>query len=182
MTSREPHHDHAPRSPFDRLGGLVPLLGRVVARLPQFPAAAASAFALNLALHEVLGDPALDGARGKIVRVEVTDLGLRLTYRVHHAGVAVSGAEAADVTISASSAALWSLATGREDADMLFFSRRLVMSGDTELGLLIRNTLDGIDRDHVLRARIPSPRELAGALRLTLDLPRGVITRTARRH
>jgi predicted lipid carrier protein YhbT len=37
------------------------------------------------------------------------------------------------------------LAARKEDPDTLFFSRRLVMEGDTELGLLIKNTLDAID-------------------------------------
>ena len=34
-----------------------------------------------------------------------------------------------------------------EDPDTLFFSRRLVMEGDTELGLLVKNTLDALDMD-----------------------------------
>jgi hypothetical protein len=42
---------------------------------------------------------------------------------------------------------------GQEDPDTLFFSRRLAMEGDTELGLLIKNTLDAIDG-----ALFPRPR------------------------
>ena len=37
------------------------------------------------------------------------------------------------------------LAQRKEDPDTLFFSRRLVMEGDTELGLLVKNTIDAID-------------------------------------
>ena len=33
----------------------------------------------------------------------------------------------------------------QEDPDTLFFSRRLSMEGDTELGLLVKNTLDAIE-------------------------------------
>ena len=37
------------------------------------------------------------------------------------------------------------LISQREDADTLFFQRRLRMEGDTELGLEIKNFLDGMD-------------------------------------
>ena len=33
---------------------------------------------------------------------------------------------------------------GQDDADRLFFERALVMEGDTEFGLMIKNTLDAI--------------------------------------
>ncbi len=37
------------------------------------------------------------------------------------------------------------LSLRRVDADTLFFSRRLTMEGDTELGLGLKNALDAID-------------------------------------
>ncbi|MGZ5103328.1 MAG: ubiquinone anaerobic biosynthesis accessory factor UbiT, partial [Usitatibacter sp.] len=46
-----------------------------------------------------------------------------------------------------------------EDADTLFFNRRLVVEGDTEVALLVKNTLDAIEAP---RARAV----LRGALRL----------------
>ena len=33
----------------------------------------------------------------------------------------------------------------KEDPDTLFFSRRLVVEGDTELGLIAKNTLDAVE-------------------------------------
>jgi len=36
------------------------------------------------------------------------------------------------------------LLRGDDDADRLFFERALVMEGDTEYGLLLKNTLDAI--------------------------------------
>ena len=44
----------------------------------------------------------------------------------------------------------------REDPDTLFFSRRLVSEGDTELGLIVKNLLDALDPDAVL-SRLPAP-------------------------
>jgi predicted lipid carrier protein YhbT len=37
------------------------------------------------------------------------------------------------------------LAGRQEDPDTLVFQRRLVMQGDTELGLQVKNLLDGLD-------------------------------------
>ena len=37
------------------------------------------------------------------------------------------------------------LAQRQEDPDTLFFSRRLAMEGDTELGLVVKNALDALE-------------------------------------
>ena len=52
---------------------------------------------------------------------------------------------AVDVTFTARAADLLLLATRRADPDMLFFDRRLVIEGDTETGLLLKNLLDAIE-------------------------------------
>ena len=47
------------------------------------------------------------------------------------------------------------LVSREEDADAMFFKRRLKMEGDTELGLYIKNFLDGLDlEDDSLHRRI----------------------------
>jgi len=51
----------------------------------------------------------------------------------------------ADVAIGANAWDFVQLARRQADPDSLFFSRRLSMEGDTELGLLVKNTLDAID-------------------------------------
>ena len=147
-------------------------LGTLVARLPQFPPSAAVAVLLNLVLREVLTDDALREARGKHLRISVPDLGLMLTFQLHALGVAASSATPPDVTITANSDAFWALARGHEDADTLFFSRRLVMSGDTELGLLIRNTLETID-PRELRLALPRPAQALRALQAAIRPMRG---------
>ena len=52
---------------------------------------------------------------------------------------------APEVTIRACAWDFYRLARRLEDPDTLFFSRRLTIDGDTELGLLVKNTLDAID-------------------------------------
>lgn len=57
--------------------------------------------------------------------------------------VAPSASEVA-LTIRAQAAALWRLVRGQDDADRLFFERALVMEGDTEYGVALKNVLDAV--------------------------------------
>ena len=52
---------------------------------------------------------------------------------------------AADLVISAPLSALARIATRQDDPDTLFFHRRLQITGDTELGLVVKNLLDSIE-------------------------------------
>jgi predicted lipid carrier protein YhbT len=53
----------------------------------------------------------------------------------------------ADVHFSGNAREFILLASRTDDPDTLFFQRRLVIEGDTELGLYIKNTIDGLDFD-----------------------------------
>jgi len=55
--------------------------------------------------------------------------------------------QAIDVTIRGDLAALAALCLGLEDTDSLFFSRRLLLTGDTSTGLLFKNVLANLDFD-----------------------------------
>lgn len=55
--------------------------------------------------------------------------------------------EVVDVTIRGDLAALTALCLGLEDSDTLFFSRRLLLTGDTSIGLLFKNILTNLDFD-----------------------------------
>jgi predicted lipid carrier protein YhbT len=130
-------------------------LRRLLAWLPQYPASAAFAAALTLWLGETLGADAHPELAGKLIRLRVTDAGVTLTFRVMPRGFAPSGAGNPDLTLAAAAEDFLALALRREDPDTLFFSRRLVMEGDTELGLLVKNTLDALD----LEPSLPAPRD-----------------------
>jgi predicted lipid carrier protein YhbT len=123
--------------------------------LPEAPPAHALALALNAGICIGLvarGD--LEPLAGKAVSLEATDLGTRV--RVAYDGSrfrAYSGAAPADLTIRSTVSGYLALALRREDPDTLFFTRRLVMTGDTDLGLIVKNLLDAIDW-----SRLPLPR------------------------
>ena len=63
-----------------------------------------------------------------------------------------------DLTISASAYDFIMLGTRKEDPDTLFFSRRLVVEGDTELGLIAKNTLDAVEMPKLALSQLmPGP-------------------------
>ena len=123
--------------------------------LPEAPPAHVLALALNAGIcFGLVSRSALEPLSGKTVSLEASDLGTRV--RVAYDGnrfKSYSGSAPADVTIRSTASGFLALALRREDPDTLFFTRRLVMTGDTELGLVIKNALDAIDW-----SRLPMPR------------------------
>ncbi|MBI4988751.1 MAG: SCP2 sterol-binding domain-containing protein [Rhodocyclales bacterium] len=122
------------------------LVGSINARLPQLPPTLGLVSALNLALDRILPRDTLEPLTGKLVCLRVTDGGLTLQFTLTPKGFrpAVSSARP-DLMISAKARDFLALALREEDPDTLFFNRRLVMEGDTDLGLLVKNTLDAVD-------------------------------------
>jgi len=121
-------------------------LGALAARLPTLPHSVALSVALNLALGRILPRGSLELLAGKRVRIRATDAGLAAQVRYDgHRFWPEPASGTVDVTLSAAAHDYWLLATRREDADTLFFARRLVMEGDTDLGLTVKNTLDAVD-------------------------------------
>ena len=121
-------------------------LRRLGARLPHLPPTLALITALNLALDRLLPREPLSPLTGKRLALQITDAGLMLRFKLGgRRFVPVFDGLAADLTISARARDFIALALREEDPDTLFFRRRLVMQGDTELGLLVKNTLDTIE-------------------------------------
>jgi len=138
---------------------LPPALARVMALLPSQPPALALTLALNLALDRILPRDTLAPLRGRWLRMTITDAGLTLDFHLANKGFrsgrprghAIGGKP--DLTLIARTRDYLALALREEDADTLFFSRRLRMEGATDLGLLVKNTLDAVDWD-ALRERL----------------------------
>ncbi|TFW03424.1 sterol-binding protein [Oxalobacteraceae bacterium OM1] len=117
----------------------------VLSRLPQRPGSMLFAAGLNLALAKVLPADVLQALHGKRIGIRVTDAGLAFAFTWTGARFAAADGSACDVSIGATAHDFSLLALRQEDPDTLFFSRRLSMEGDTELGLLVKNALDAID-------------------------------------
>lgn len=117
----------------------------LVERLPTAPPSAALALALNRWLLPQLPPDARQALQGRVVALAVKDLGLRLHLQLGpRVFVAAPSAAPPALCVQATTEAYWQLAKGDQDPDRLFFERRLVMEGDTELGLVLKNTLDAI--------------------------------------
>lgn len=140
-------------------------LRAVFARLPHYPASAAFATLLTLQLGEHVSAVTLPELANKKIRLRVRDMGVMLMFQAGPEGFSACNNGEADLTLTATAQDFLSLALRREDPDTLFFSRRLVMEGDTELGLLLKNTLDAMDKQ-AFTPRLPAPMQVMKALGL----------------
>lgn len=133
-----------PKAPWP-LEAVARRLRGVVRRLPVGPPSFVAALVLDRLLW-----PRLDAAQRRLLRhrcieIESVESAVRVRLVLGERGFEVARAGVVPlVVIRAETAALLRLARGEDDADRLFFERRLVMEGDTELALLLKNTLDAI--------------------------------------
>jgi predicted lipid carrier protein YhbT len=122
---------------------------------------------LVLMLNQVFAPELRDGElvflEHHVLRVEVTDTPLRFHLTLSGGRFHAAPTGKADLSISGSVCDFLLLATRREDADTLFFNRRLKLGGNTELGLYVKNFLDGLE----LEGRLGS---LLKLLNLSTDL------------
>lgn len=120
--------------PFSRLAG----------RLPH-PGSAVFAAVLNVALRRDLPQDVYLQLIGRRIEIAVSDWGVRFRFGITPDRFVPLGRNAIiDLSITATASDFGLLASGDEDADTLYFDRRVVVEGDTELALLIKNTLDAL--------------------------------------
>lgn len=113
-------------------------------RLPTEPPSFVAARLLDRLLWPRLDAEQRRLLAGRSIEVELLEPGVRLRLRLGPRGFEVAPPGPPVLVIRARSAALLRLVRGQDDADRLFFERALVMQGDTEFGLMIKNTLDAI--------------------------------------
>ncbi len=148
-----PHPTHLPETPMN---ATLPTLARSVmlrclppprrwrSALKAVPDAWQAKLLLR-ALTAALASPearrALEPIAHRRLGIHVDDLDVRWTLELRDGRVLIADGDA-EATVSGSATDLLLLASRQEDADTLFFQRRLKLTGDTELGLLLRNLLD----------------------------------------
>jgi len=101
---------------------------------------------LNRLFAPELDDGELDFLTGKQMLITIADA--RLSYRItlkNGSLAAIGDARPDDLSIEGNVYDFLLLATRREDTDTLFFNRRLKLGGNTELGLYVKNFLDGLE-------------------------------------
>ena len=118
---------------------------RWVERLPATPPSFLLAQVLDRVLLPRLPADARQAMTGRCVELRVSDFGLRVRLQITPDGFRPAGEQGETaLRIVAPSTSFLRLVRGDEDPDRLFFERALVMEGDTELGLVLKNTLDAI--------------------------------------
>lgn len=155
--------DSGPRLPAG-FAGLVGLL-------PQWPPSTMVSAALNLLFLPTLDQDTKQRLMHRVVAIQVSDAGLDCRVRLGTLGFMPVLRGAPEVTICACAWDYYQLARRIEDPDTLFFSRRLTIDGDTELGLLVKNALDAMDWTH-----------LPGPLGPAVERLRRLVERTDVRH
>jgi len=120
-------------------------LRAIVRRLPVQPPSFVLARVLDRVLLPKLPADARAALGNRTVEVAISDLGLRVRLQLAAGGFRVAAARSETaLRIVAPLKSYLRLLRGEDDADRLFFERALVMEGDTEMGLVLKNTLDAI--------------------------------------
>lgn len=130
----------------EHLPSPIPLLEAIDRRIPvPFKQLAAEA-PLNRLFATAISDGEFDDFEGRRIRLEATggQPGITIGFWASRLRIIDGPGEA---TIRGSLSAFRILAERRQDPDQLFFQRRLVVEGDTELGLGLKNLLDSLEWD-----------------------------------
>lgn len=104
---------------------------------------------LSWQFRESVKEGELDFLEGKWLKVEVSDLNLVWFISLQNGILVVRSHEQADVHVCAAANDLILIVARKEDPDTLFFQRRLVIEGDTELGLYVKNLMDAFELENM---------------------------------
>lgn len=122
------------------------MLAQPLALLPRTPALFALQKALNVVFAEYLQNGEIDFLDQRSVNVRIEDAGVEFALSVDAGKMIVRpAADKPDLCIAGKTWAFLRLASRAEDSDTLFFRRELSTTGDTDLGLCIKNFLDALE-------------------------------------
>ncbi|HHU6574700.1 TPA: ubiquinone anaerobic biosynthesis accessory factor UbiT [Klebsiella pneumoniae] len=107
---------------------------------------------LSWQFRQALAEGELEFLEGRWLSIHVRDIGLLWYTSVVDGRLLVSQQADADVSFSADASDLLMIAARKQDPDTLFFQRRLVIEGDTELGLYVKNLMDAIELEQMPKA------------------------------
>lgn len=134
--------------------GLLKAVGKIV---PKHIQSMFVLHQLNYLAQEFIENGELDFLSDRTAKFEITDADLSWKFGFNGKGLIEREKSCeADVVFSANTHALILMASKKVDPDTLFFNRDLSISGDTELGLEIKNLIDLFDID-----QLPTPIKFA---------------------
>jgi predicted lipid carrier protein YhbT len=140
------------------------LLAKPLSYLPKWPALFALERTLNIVFAEPLREGEIDFLEGNMMTVSINDANVAFTLTVENGRLlALTEVDDADLRIAGDAFAFLQLATRAEDSDTLFFRRQLSTTGDTDLGLYLKNFLDGLDPESLPLNQLTGPLLRLGA-------------------
>jgi O2-independent ubiquinone biosynthesis accessory factor UbiT len=139
--------------PLPDLRAVLPVLARPLRIVPHPLQRGVLELGLEQLFRASVAEGDLEFLEGRCLAIEIEDAGWRWPIMLLAGRLRVLARDhPADVTIRGESASFLAMAGRLEDPDTLFFQRRLIIQGDTELGLGVKNFLDGLDEE-----RLPRP-------------------------
>jgi O2-independent ubiquinone biosynthesis accessory factor UbiT len=139
------------------IDSIMPLLAKPLRLLPHGAQRLPLEILLERAFQAGVSAGALDFLADRCLAIEIEDTGWRWPVTLDGGRLRVlERNREAQVTIRGRSVDFLAMAAKLEDPDTLFFQRRLVIEGDTELGLEAKNFLYGLDEE-----QLPAPLVLA---------------------
>lgn len=100
---------------------------------------------LNYLFKEQLQDDEFYFLEGQELGLEVRDLGIQVAFTCQDEELIVLPAQQPNAWIRGDAVDFIKMASQEVDPDTLFFQRKLVIEGNTELGLAIKNLMDSVD-------------------------------------
>jgi predicted lipid carrier protein YhbT len=127
-----------------------PLISAIDQRVPVTLKQLLAEAPLNRIFAGAIAEGEFDEYEGRRIRLEINggQPGITLGFWCGRLRIVEGPGEA---TIRGSWRAFHTLAERKQDPDQLFFQRKLVIEGDTELGLGLKNLLDSIEWNFRLR-------------------------------
>jgi len=121
-------------------------LASVLGKLPSAPPCWVLVTTLNQLKKRDILPADMSLLAGRSFEVHVMDADMRLVFCADEQQfhLAASGT-VPDLRLSANLADFARMMLREEDPDTLFFNRKLIIEGDTELGLIVKNLLDSVD-------------------------------------
>lgn len=121
------------------------ILAQPIQFIPQSLQKAVLEQVLNRVFKTALSDGEMDFLQSGAIRVHITDVPFDWRFQVQQGYLQAGTDTHYTAEIRGNFKAFTALASQTVDPDTLFFQRRLVIEGDTELGLHMKNFMDSID-------------------------------------
>ena len=127
----------------------IALLGLPVKLLPSAMVNKPLTKAINHIFRTPVEEGDFDFIEDRCLKIHITDIDVSVYISFDGEQLTATSPRHFDVQFQGDSKAFLKLASRQEDPDTLFFQRSLMIEGDTELGLGVKNLLDSLEMEQL---------------------------------